>query len=428
VAANGFGEHFWNLEPGQLLHNLRLCEFTLSRLSRLHAECVLVYIASSIYTISLGLIKVSLCMFYLKIFPAPRIRMVCWIIVTWIVLNTLIIFFLTVFSCLPVQAFWDRDVPGKCLDIRALAYANSASAIAQDLALVIFPLVCIEKLNMNRYRKFAVGLMFCIGTLYVYPFYGTDISNIRSGCITTMVRFQILLSFGTSIDPTWDYVPVTKWTELELACGFVCASLPAVRIFFVTITPKALLSSSTSKSNPRSRGAPTTPGPDPSDAQKPDRNTLSWLHLSPKKETASSLNKTQYRPTGLWQGTPPRYKSKARGHKRLSSLFGQYREFDMSHVRTCTPPVPRDAASEHVDQVLGPQAMPASRLKVHDLQSFGSEGVAISALPRIGCLPDEGYLKDEEGECEVEEVRWWEEVRRSIETAKRAVAKNEEAV
>jgi hypothetical protein len=105
-------------------------------------------------------------MFYLQIFPTPRIRIVCYVIMGWIIVNTLIIFLLTIFSCTPIQAFWNRDVGGKCMDINALAYANSACAIAQDVVLVLFPLCCIRKLNMKRYRKFAVGFMFCVGTLY----------------------------------------------------------------------------------------------------------------------------------------------------------------------------------------------------------------------------------------------------------------------
>jgi len=95
----------------------------------------------------------------------PRIRMVCYGILTWITVNTSVILFLTIFSCIPVQAFWNRDIDGKCLDINALAYANSASAIAQDVVLVVFPLSCVRTLNMKRYRKIAVGFMFCVGTL-----------------------------------------------------------------------------------------------------------------------------------------------------------------------------------------------------------------------------------------------------------------------
>lgn len=124
-----------------------------------------VYVAWSIYSSILGLVKISLVLLYLDIFPTSKARLVAYILLTWITVNSLINFFVTLFNCRPVNAFWDRDVKGKCIDINAFGYAASATAIAQDIALLIYPLVCIRQLQMQRHRKIAVGVMFSIGTL-----------------------------------------------------------------------------------------------------------------------------------------------------------------------------------------------------------------------------------------------------------------------
>lgn len=110
------------------------------------------------------MIKSSLVLFYLEIFPSRKDRIVAYIILAWIIVTSLVIFFLTVFSCAPVNAFWDRDVKGQCMDITALAFVNSGFAIAQDVALLVYPLFCIRQLKMELYRKVAVALMFAIGT------------------------------------------------------------------------------------------------------------------------------------------------------------------------------------------------------------------------------------------------------------------------
>jgi hypothetical protein len=81
------------------------------------------------------------------------------------IVNSLVIFFIAIFACNPVSSFWNRDIKGQCIDIQAAAYANSASALLQDVVLLILPLVFISNLQMKRYRKVAVGFMFCIGTL-----------------------------------------------------------------------------------------------------------------------------------------------------------------------------------------------------------------------------------------------------------------------
>ncbi|KAJ4288928.1 hypothetical protein N0V90_011269 [Kalmusia sp. IMI 367209] len=229
----------------------------------------LVYVAWSVYTIVLGLIKASLVLFYLEIFPSPRVRIVGHMILGWIVVNSLIIFLLTVFNCRPVNAFWDRDLKGKCIDINALAYANSGSAITQDIVLLIFPLTCIRQLKMERHRKVAVGLMFAIGTL-------------------------------TTIDPTWDYVPVTIWTEIELACGYVCVSLPAIRVLLSRVFPKSMFASISRSRNGNDRSTPQKL--EPMLAPKPikkKRRESSWMRIT----TATMASDVEPSPM-VWPLTP----------------------------------------------------------------------------------------------------------------------------
>jgi hypothetical protein len=111
------------------------------------------------------MIKISLVLFYIEIFKTPQFMKTAYIFLAYIIINSLVIFFVAIFSCQPVSSFWNRDIKGKCLDIQAAAYANSASALLQDVLLLILPLVFIRKLQMKRFRKIAVGFMFCIGTL-----------------------------------------------------------------------------------------------------------------------------------------------------------------------------------------------------------------------------------------------------------------------
>ena len=111
------------------------------------------------------MLKCSLVFFYLDIFPTRRVRVWGYLVLGLIIVNTLVIFFLTIFTCSPVNAFWDRNVKGRCMDVNALAFANSGSSIAQDAILFVFPLFCIRKLKMEPVRKLAVALMFAIGSL-----------------------------------------------------------------------------------------------------------------------------------------------------------------------------------------------------------------------------------------------------------------------
>ncbi|KAF2730968.1 hypothetical protein EJ04DRAFT_579458 [Polyplosphaeria fusca] len=220
MTQSGFGKHLYDLEVDQLSKILKLF-----------------YIAQCTYVVILGLIKVSIVLLYLQIFPSRKFKFVATLILVLVVVSTIIVCLLTIFACTPIRSFWDRTVEGRCIDITALAYANSGAAIVQDLTILVMPLPMVWALNIERHRKIAMGFMFSVGIF---------------ACITTILRLHSLLTFKISIDPTWDYAPATIWTVFELLSGFVCVCLPAVRVLLKKILPKGLQSSfrsSTGRSN-----------------------------------------------------------------------------------------------------------------------------------------------------------------------------------
>ncbi|KAG9195625.1 hypothetical protein G6011_00746 [Alternaria panax] len=360
MTERGFGEHLWNLEDGALLPILRYF-----------------FICWTTYIIVLGLIKVSLILFYLEIFHTSSFRITAYIVLTAVVINSIIIFFLTTFVCNPVESFWNRDVKGKCSDLQAIAYANSASAIAQDMIILFLPLFFIRKLQMKRYRKVAVSFMFAIGTF---------------GCIATIVRLHTLTKFKISIDPTWDYVPVTIWTELELAAGFVCVSLPSVRLLMVKLLPESVKEffshfTHPSKQSKQSNSDPKQALPVAHTAPKEWRKPSGWSWISlgtdqgepqlgPRKDIMSGR--------WPWVATSPRtshFSSHTRsGSRRLNSAMSNYSEADVVLSR---PPYGYQKNAVELNEV--PQA------KFGPKGRHGDLGDEVTALPNIGCLPERSY-------------------------------------
>lgn len=154
---------------------------------------------------------------YLRIFWAYRpFQVACYVVLAFIAIPSAVITIVTILSCEPIPYFWDRDIAGgSCLDVKALAYVNSAFAMAQDIILIFLPISMLWRLNMSRKKKVFITFMFAVGSL---------------GLIATIIRLNTLYVFGNLEDPTWDYVPVAYWTTVELAAGIICSCLPAVRI------------------------------------------------------------------------------------------------------------------------------------------------------------------------------------------------------
>lgn len=154
---------------------------------------------------------------YLRIFWAYLpFKLACYGVLLFIILPSAAIILVTIFSCQPIAYFWDRDIPkGTCLDVSALAYANSAFAVAQDTTLIVLPIFMLWSLNMSRKKKAFIGLMFAVGSI---------------GLVATIIRLRTLYVFGSLDDPTFDYIPVVYWTTIELAAGMIASCMPAVRI------------------------------------------------------------------------------------------------------------------------------------------------------------------------------------------------------
>ncbi|EFQ34309.1 CFEM domain-containing protein [Colletotrichum graminicola] len=198
MVTKGFGTHLYDLGPGDLSDILRL-----------------LYAAEIVYVIVLLLAKLSLVVFYLKIFVVKTFRIASYSLIGFLLVGQVVIGFLTVFSCHPIEKFWNRDIhTGGCLDVNQLAYANSALAIIQDLIILALPIAMLPGLQMNLNKKISVAMVFLLGSV---------------GFISTIIRLQVLSVFGNSIDPTWDYAPVVWWTTVELGVVIVCACAPMIR-------------------------------------------------------------------------------------------------------------------------------------------------------------------------------------------------------
>lgn len=292
-------------------------------------------------------------------------------------------FLIAIIPCLPIPAFWNRDIKGKCINIQGAAYAISASSIVQDIILLVLPLVFIRNLQMRRYRKIAVGFMFAIGTF---------------GCIATIMRIPSLSTFKISIDPSWDYVPVTIWTELELAAGFICVSLPSIRMLLVTILPKRVKSFLSNITQPsRSRSSKRNYAPD--QATPPQQRNWStpkqWLGSSAQSAIASHRSDRRgLEPLTLGSGvrgtfmsafwsrssTRSAQQSQSRsGLRRLESAVSSYGESNFPVIRPPGPQQRNSSAFEQVEMFSVP------------MKSQSASEEQITALPQIGCVPDASY-------------------------------------
>ena len=211
-------------------------------------------------------------------------------------------------------------------------------------------------------------------------------SNIPSGVITTIIRLQSLLAFKVdSMDPTWDYVPSVIWTDLELGCGFVCVSLPSIRLLLMMILPKNLFSTLTGRTS-RFRKSPdgdmlAHPPPQRRRPMPASGKGFSWLHLTTTRTDPIPVD------------------TQSQG----SICIGYMKSADRPPTigsRYVMDDLETDTIGDIIS-VAEPKKTVAAQDKRRRQQerewctSCGSQNEYITALPVLGILPDRSYSETE---------------------------------
>jgi hypothetical protein len=117
------------------------------------------------------LIKVSLLVFYLRIFnPVPRLRYMIWAGLVAVVAFFIAIFVGTLILCCPrpgePDSFASLTMSKRCATgIPKLTTAGTIFSVISDFYILFIPIHMMPTLKLSRKRKAAVASVFLIGFL-----------------------------------------------------------------------------------------------------------------------------------------------------------------------------------------------------------------------------------------------------------------------
>jgi hypothetical protein len=126
------------------------------------------YFDEDIYLSILPLTKVSVLLFYLRIFPQKSFRIVTYVVIALNVGYMLSFVLISIFQCRPINAAWLRwngEYPAECNNINAQAWASAAINMVLDIVTMALPLRELSKLNLSPRKKVLVMIMFSLGFL-----------------------------------------------------------------------------------------------------------------------------------------------------------------------------------------------------------------------------------------------------------------------
>ena len=74
--------------------------------------------------------------------------------------------FSRLFSCKPIQFFWDKSIPyGHCLDENAISYGMTGANILSDFVVLCLPIPPLWGLKLPVARRLSLIGMFVLGGL-----------------------------------------------------------------------------------------------------------------------------------------------------------------------------------------------------------------------------------------------------------------------
>ena len=114
--------------------------------------------------IGLSLVKLSVLLFYAKLFGSVRIyRIAFWIVGSIIIGWCVAMEFLANFPVVPIQKAWLLAITGHCLDSNRVNLGSTISNVVIDVIVLILPIPMLWKMNIQRQRKVELVGVFAAG-------------------------------------------------------------------------------------------------------------------------------------------------------------------------------------------------------------------------------------------------------------------------
>ncbi|CEN59983.1 hypothetical protein ASPCAL02424 [Aspergillus calidoustus] len=178
-------------------------------LSKLHIATQL------LYTVTAGLIKISILIMYHRVFLDLQVITILTII--FIVAMSVAFFFTYIFQCdLPDPCSTSTEIrKRKCLPALGFWTAASAVFVTTDIWIVVLPIKIVLNLQLSWEKRITVLVVFSLGLL---------------SCGAGIARLIYIVKLYDSIEPpSWTSAPIQLCSMLEVSLALVACSIAPLK-------------------------------------------------------------------------------------------------------------------------------------------------------------------------------------------------------
>ncbi|KAF4306431.1 Barwin-related endoglucanase [Botryosphaeria dothidea] len=173
--------------------------------------------SSWMYFLALGLSKLSVTLQFFRIFVTPKTLLVTKCTIAFVISWTIVSACVAAFECVPVERYWDKRIPGKCINGRDTFITNGVMNIVTDFVIIGIPVPSLLKLQVSAAKKIGLLFAFSLGAVV---------------CAISIARIpMVMLAFAQGKPGN---LSLMMWSAIELNVAIVCACLPSIRPLFVS--------------------------------------------------------------------------------------------------------------------------------------------------------------------------------------------------
>ncbi|KAF2713200.1 hypothetical protein K504DRAFT_517170 [Pleomassaria siparia CBS 279.74] len=164
------------------------------------------------------------------IFPSRTNKYFCYSLLTFISIWAVAVFFISLFQCSPIQAYWQlAQYPDrKCLDMAPLFYVTGGLNTLTDFLIFLWPAKDLAKIRISLKQRVTLIAMFSLGVII---------------CIAGICRIWYTSIYIASYDIHYEGAVLYIILAIEAGTGIVCGCLPACKPLMTKMMPRTFVSS-----------------------------------------------------------------------------------------------------------------------------------------------------------------------------------------
>lgn len=175
-------------------------------------------------------IKLSILLFYLKLFPLTFtwMRRTIFCLIAFFFVYTIVGTTITCLVCKPVKAFWTLELRAgdSCpsqTEVQRRYLSILAIHVTGDFVVLMLPMHLISTLHLPKRQKIILVFIFSAGGL---------------ACIASILRLYYFPRINASLDVTWNVTYISLWGQVEASTAVICASIPSLKPLFSSLNKK----------------------------------------------------------------------------------------------------------------------------------------------------------------------------------------------